>query len=285
MQTKSRVIKAGPKSTGVGPRVIAVTSGKGGVGKSNITVNLAMALSDLGQRVVIFDADLGLANIEVLLGLKPRYTLYDFLYNGKTITEIISPGPQNVSLISGGAGFMELANLDAESLQSLQDAMQVLESNVDIVLVDTGAGLNKNVLAFVAAAHELIVVVTPEPTSITDAYGLIKVVANYNVHQEINIIVNRVLNKQEADSTISKLQITATHFLPHITINPLGSVPDDKAVVQAVKEQTPFVLYSPHSKAAGAVKKMADRLMGVEKEGKGAGGLSKFFNRLTRLFG
>lgn len=285
MQIKSRVIKASPRSFTAGPRVMAVTSGKGGVGKSNITANLAMALATLGQRVVIFDADLGLANIEVLLGLKPRYTLHDFLYHGKTITEIITTGPQEVSLISGGAGFMELANLDAQSLQSLQGAIQVLENNMDIVLVDTGAGLNKNVLAFVAAAHELTVVVTPEPTSITDAYGLIKVVAHYNLHREVNIIVNRVANQQEADSTIGKLQLTASHFLPNISIKLLGSVPEDKAVVQAVKEQVPFVLSHPHCKAAEAVRKMAEQLVGVQDEDKGVGGLAKFFHRLTRLFG
>lgn len=128
-------------------------------------------------------------------------------------------------------------------------------------------------------------VVTPEPTSITDAYGLIKVIANYNVHPRVDIVINRVLNKQEADITIDKLKLTASHFLPHMVINPLGSVRDDKSVVQAVKAQVPFVLHNPAGKAAQAVTEMANQLLGVEEKGHKTGGFTKFLNRLTKIFG
>ncbi|MEG6617313.1 MinD/ParA family protein [Peptococcaceae bacterium 1198_IL3148] len=280
---KGTIIKAGTKRTPAkGPRVIAITSGKGGVGKSNVTLNLALALADRGQRVVVFDADLGLANVEVLLGKKPQYNLYDFLYHGKSIDDIVMVGPKGIRIISGGSGVMELANLSVEALKRLQGAMQVFDAGVDQVLVDTGAGLSKNTLAFLAAAHELVVVVTPEPTSITDAYGLIKVLSRYNVHQQVQIIVNKAVNNHEAQQTIQKLQLTAEHFLPNIRIEYLGNVAEDINVVQAVKEQKPFVLYNPNCSASRSIKKVANQLIGLEHQE--TGGLSGFFSRLSRLF-
>jgi flagellar biosynthesis protein FlhG len=284
MEIKGSIIKANKKDKVPvkGPRVIAVTSGKGGVGKSNITLNLALALADAGQRVVLFDADLGLANVEVLLGLKPKYTLYDFLYHDISLNDIIMTGPKDIHIISGGSGVMELANLNVNALKHLRDSMQAFDTSVDVVLVDTGAGLSKNVLAFVAAAQELMVVVTPEPTSITDAYGLIKVLSKYNIHKEVKVIVNKALNAQEAELTIQKIRVAAEHFLPNINIQYLGNIPEDANVVQAVKEQKPFVLYNPNSLASKSIKAVANQLIGLDHQA--TGGVSGFFNRLTRLF-
>lgn len=293
---KASIIKAENNIITAGPRVIAVTSGKGGVGKTNITVNLALALADLDQRVVIFDADLGLANAEVLLGLAPRYSIYDFLYNQKSLMDILTPGPNQVNLISGGSGLWELANLDIEVIDYLREAVHDFEIGTDWVLVDTGAGLNKNVLAFVAAASEVITVVTPEPTAIVDAYGIIKVLARYDVHDKINIIVNKVLNQQESDDTMRKLQVTAAHFLPNVKLNHLGTIPEDAKLVQAVKAQQPVVLFKPDSLASKAIKSIANRLTGVktlEQQRAVTGqsgsvdnqtGIAGFFSRLTKLF-
>ena len=285
---KGTIIKAGKKfsshqfSADKAPRVIALTSGKGGVGKTNVTVNLGIGLAKLGSRVILFDADLGLANVEVVLGLAPRYTLYDFLYRGKTLRDILLPGPNNIKIISGGSGLLELANLNNQDIIRLRDAVKEFQNDVDYVLVDTGAGLNKNVLAFVAAAQEVVVVVTPEPTSVTDAYGLIKVLAKFNTHSEVKIIINRVQKKQEAEETFRKLQVTAQHFLPNISIKRLGAIPEDAAVVKAVKKQQPFITLYPDSAAGAAVRESAAKLAGVSAD-KGTG-LLGFFSRLTRLF-
>ncbi len=285
---KGTIIKAGRKNShqqyksDKPPRVIALTSGKGGVGKTNVTVNLGIGLANLGSRVILFDADLGLANVEVVLGLAPRYTLYDFLYNGKTLRDILVPGPNNLKIISGGSGLLELANLNSQEIIRLRDAVKEFENDVDFVLVDTGAGLNKNVLAFVAAAQEVVVVVTPEPTSVTDAYGLIKVLAKFNTHSEVKIIINRVQKKQEAEETFRKLQVTAEHFLPNISIKRLGVIPEDAAVVKAVKKQRPFITFYPDSAAGAAVRESAAKLAGVSADN--GAGLLGFFSRLTRLF-
>ncbi|GAB6158010.1 MinD/ParA family protein [Desulfotomaculum varum] len=268
---------------GAGARVIAVTSGKGGVGKTNLTVNLAVELSRRGYRTAIFDADLGMANAEVLLGMSPRYTLYDYLYNGKSMAEIIAVCPAGVSVISGGSGFVELANLDYQARKRLGRGLQELDHCFDFVLVDTGAGISKTVLGFVAAAQEAVVVLTPEPTSLTDAYGLIKILAKYNVHDQIMVVVNRAGDEKEAWRTYQTLQTTTERFLQVRLIN-LGFLPEDKAVVQAVKQQQPFVKLAPAAPAAQHLVQVANRLL-AGRQADSPGGLQGFFGKLMRLFG
>lgn len=163
-------------------KVITVTSGKGGVGKSSISVNLAIQLSRMGKRVVIFDADFGLANIEIMLGLHPRYNLADMMYRGKTLNDIITYGPENVGFISGGSGIQELANLSREQIITLIQKLNELDEFADVVIVDTGAGISDTVLEFVAASEEVLLVATPEPTSITDAVCVIE-----NIKQKSNL--------------------------------------------------------------------------------------------------
>jgi len=261
--------------------VIAVASGKGGVGKTNLVVNLAVELKRRGYRVAVFDADLGMANAEVLLGLVPKYTLYDYLFYGRRIEEIITTSPQGVQVISGGSGFLELANLDPAARQKLGQGLQELDYKFDFVLVDTGAGISKNVLGFVAAAGEVIVVITPEPTSLTDAYGLIKVLAKYHVHDEIMVVVNRAADEREAEHTYQRLELTADRFLQVRLMN-LGSIPEDLSVVQAVKNQQPFTIMTPSAAASRSLDKIANRLVtGAEAEPAGWQG---FFGKLMRLF-
>ncbi|SHH11133.1 flagellar biosynthesis protein FlhG [Desulforamulus hydrothermalis Lam5 = DSM 18033] len=266
-----------------GARVIAVTSGKGGVGKTNLTVNLAVELNRRGYRTAIFDADLGMANAEVLLGISPRYTLYDYLYNGKSMIEIIAVAPAGVSVISGGSGFVELANLDYQARKRLGRGLQELDRCFDFVLVDTGAGISKTVLGFVAAAQEALVVLTPEPTSLTDAYGLIKILAKYNVHNQIMVVVNRAGDEKEAWRTYQTLQTTTERFLQVRLIN-LGFLPDDKTVVQAVKQQQPFIMQAPAAPAAQHLVQVANRLL-AGRQAESPGGLQSFFGKLMRLFG
>lgn len=265
-----------------GARVIAVTSGKGGVGKSNVVVNLAVELTRLGYRVAIFDADLGMANAEVLLGMVPTCTLYDFLFNGRTMEEIMTRSPQGIQVISGGSGFVELANLDPGSSKRLGQGLQQLDQQFDFILVDTGAGISKAVLGFVAAADEVIVVVTPEPTSMTDSYGLIKVLSKYKVHQDIKVVVNRATDVEEAQRTYEQLEYTCSRFLQVGLIN-LGYIPEDYHVVKAVKNQQPFTIMAPSATASQSLTRIASRLA-TGKEIKPTG-LQGFFGKLIRLFG
>lgn len=185
-------------------RVITVTSGKGGVGKTNITINLAIALSELGKRVIILDADFGLANIDVLFGIVPQFTLVDVINNKKNILEVLADGPKNIKFISGGSGVEELVKLEKAQLERFVENISLLDKLADIILIDTGAGLSENVMSFVMAADEVLLVTTPEPTSITDAYALIKMVSNRNREKVIKVIVNRAENVGEADDILNK---------------------------------------------------------------------------------
>ena len=265
-----------------GPRTITVTSGKGGVGKTNFVVNLGLSLANLKQRVVIFDADLGLSNVDILMGINPPGNLYELLYNNKNIEDIIGLGPKNLRFISGGSGFQELSNLDQKQRQNLIDSLIHFQNKTDFVLIDTGAGISKNVLGFVAAADEVIVIVTPEPTSLTDAYSLIKVMSKFDVQSEVNLIVNMAINKREAQQTADKIIMVANRFL-NIKVSHLGSICMDPIVSQAVKGQNPFVLSKPNSSAARSLANIAENLInGYQQPVKGIGG---FIGKLIRLFG
>ncbi|KJS15898.1 MAG: ATPase [Peptococcaceae bacterium BRH_c4b] len=289
---QSNIIKAGTLIPGQqtpasdsGARVIAVTSGKGGVGKTSLVVNLAISLAGMGKRVVIFDADLGLANVEVLMGISPPCTLFDFVYGKKSLEDIVVPGPGGIRLVSGGSGFLELANLDKKRRQKLIDSLDYFDREADFVLVDTGAGISKNVLGFVAAAGEVIVVVTPEPTSFTDAYSMIKVLSNYRVHNEVKLVVNQALDRGEAAATYNKMKMVVSQYLT-INLQNLGWVSKDSLVSQAVKEQKPLCMYFPRSTSARSITLLAQNLLvGGETPVKYYVGAGGFINRLMRLFG
>jgi flagellar biosynthesis protein FlhG len=263
-------------------RVITVTSGKGGVGKTNITINLAIALGEQGLRVVILDADFGLANIDVLFGIIPRYSLVDVIKNKKNILEILSDGPKNTKFISGGSGVEELVKLDKTQVLKFIDNIALLDRIADIILVDTGAGLSENVMSFVMAADEVLLVTTPEPTSITDAYALIKMVANRDREKKIKVIVNRAESTAEANDISNKLMLVADKFLG-IALEPLGYILSDDAVIKAVKLQQPFSLSFPKSAAARLVKELSNRLIesGNSVETSGNIGFRGFINRLV----
>ncbi|MFZ5640587.1 MAG: MinD/ParA family protein [Bacillota bacterium] len=272
-------IRGGPRRT----RIIAVTSGKGGVGKTNFTINFALALMSYGQKVMVLDADLGLANIDVVLGINPQFNLYHVLKGEKSIQEIITTGPQGLQVIAGGSGIQEMANLRKWQVEQFVNKLEELEGMADILIIDTSAGLTKNVMSFVLAADEVIVITTPEPTAITDAYGLVKAMAARRKHGVINLVVNRVEDAEEADITASKFSVVAEKFLK-LNIGHLGFILDDPLVTRAVKSQEPFYLKYPKSPAAHCIQKLAAQLMqqGAYPE---PGGIKGFFSRLAKMFG
>ena len=262
-----------------GPKAIAVASGKGGVGKTSIAVNLALCLAKMGNRVTVFDADLGLANAEVLLGIVPPYSLFEVLYGGMTLEEIAVQGPYGIRVISGGSGFLEMSNLDRSRRQQLLRMFNQFVNKDEIVLIDTGAGINKNVLGFVAAAEEVIIVITPEPTSLTDAYALIKILANFKLHSEVSIVVNRAVDRNEAMRTLGRISTATGRFLD-IKINFLGWIPDDKSVSRAVKNQQPYIITNPNAPASRSITGIAEALVGGNRLASNEG----FWNKLMGLF-
>ncbi|MBO5424768.1 MAG: MinD/ParA family protein [Lachnospiraceae bacterium] len=245
-------------------RVIAVTSGKGGVGKTSLSVNLAIEIAKMGKKVVIFDADFGLANVEVMLGIRPQYNLLDLIHNDKTIEEIITKGPNDIGFISGGSGVSELATLDKESIKVLVSELVKLDRLYDVVIIDTGAGITDSVMEFVMVSPEILLVVTPEPTSITDAYSLLKVLRRkekFNpLYKTINVVSNRVSSDAEGNDIYSKINTVSSKFL-NTKLQFLGNIPQDKNASMAIIEQKPVIMAYPTSPMAKGIQSMAAKLM------------------------
>jgi flagellar biosynthesis protein FlhG len=241
-------------------RIITVTSGKGGVGKSNIVVNLAILLQKLGKKVMIFDADIGMSNDDVLMGFLPKYNIFDIILNNKDIEEVMISGPYGVKLLPGGSGLSKMGDLAKEDIEKI--VMELGKVNdLDFIIMDTGAGINRSVLGFVASCEELIVVTTPEPTSLTDAYCLLKAVNHFDLQKEAKMIINRVNDEKEGDLTYNKFNKAVTSFLK-INLEYLGSVYEDKKLVQAVKTQQPFVIVYPNCEAAKGLENIANKIIG-----------------------
>ncbi|OWR27862.1 cobyrinic acid a,c-diamide synthase [Saccharibacillus sp. O23] len=238
--------------------VIAVTSGKGGVGKSNFTLNFALELQKLGKKVLVFDADIGMANIDVLMGVRSQYNLFHLLKREKSMSEIIQSGPNSLPYIAGGSGMTELFSLSEEDLLYFTRQIEDIAHDMDYILFDTGAGLSKETIRFITASDECIVVTTPEPTAITDAYALVKVVHDLEHAALFRLVVNRASDRREAQQTADKIRLVAEKFL-HLDIPILGHVSDDPHVSQAVKKQTPFSIRFPNSQASKDIQELALR--------------------------
>ena len=268
-------------------RVITVTSGKGGVGKTSVSVNLAIALSRLGKRVVILDADFGLANIEIMLGIRPAFNLADLMFKGKGMREIITYGPENIGFISGGSGINEMANLNKTQIVDLIQKLAELDQLADIIIVDTGAGIGNSVLEFVASSEEVLLVATPEPTSITDAYALLKSLnKNSSYHRAktvVNLIANQVRNSEDADELHEKLGIVVSKFL-NIDIEFLGAIPYDDNMSKAILRQEPVVLSAPSSSAARSILEIASKIGDVSLPAQDQGfGIMRLFSSVIRM--
>ena len=245
-------------------RVVAVTSGKGGVGKSNLSVNLAACLRKAGKRVIIFDADFGLANIEIMFGAMPKYNLSDVIYHGKSIQEIITQGPLEIGFISGGSGIVSLNGLQPEQIKYLVKSINELNNLADYIIIDTGAGISEQVLEFVVTSPEIILVTTPEPTSLTDSYSLLKTLfkkKEFNPNETvIHVVANKVHSTEDARAVYEKLNSVIAQFL-HGNLNYLGMIPQDLAVEHAVRQQKVVSISEPNSKAAKAFEILASNLL------------------------
>jgi len=262
-------------------RVVAVTSGKGGVGKTNVTANLAVALAHLGRRVMVLDADLGLGNLDVLLGLTPKFSLADVLSGQRRLREVLVPGPGGITVLPAGSGFQNLTALSDHQIRELQSEMDELQEETDILLIDTGAGIGRNVTSFATMAQDIIVVAAPEPTSLTDAYALMKVLSTQYGERRFRLLVSMTRSATDGQDVYRKLSLVAERFL-HISINFLGSIPFDPRLAEAVCQQRPLVELYPQSKAAQAFLGLAHDLAEWPLPESPKGGLQFFWQSLLR---
>lgn len=260
------------------PRIITISSGKGGVGKSNIAINLGIGFVDVGKRVVVMDADLGLANVNVILGIIPKYNLYHVIKKHKKIRDVIVDTQYGIQIIAGASGFAQLANLEETDRSSFVEELREL-SYADVIIIDTGAGVSPNVLSFLRAADDAIIVTTPEPTAITDAYGIIKSISSNVNGPGIKLVVNRVRSVGEGKRVAERVINIAGQFL-NIKVDNLGFMFEDNSVQKAVIKQDPFIKSAPNSKASQSVKHLVSRLSNIEYTP--TGGFSRF---LKSIFG
>lgn len=264
------------------PKIISVASGKGGVGKTNIAINLGIIFSKMGKRVLVLDGDLGLGNVNVVLGIIPKYNLYHVMKGGMSLRDVIVKSEEiGIDIVATGSGFTQLAELEEMERRKFIDELKTL-SDYDILIIDTAAGIGKNVISFVLASHEAIIVTTPEPTAITDAYGIIKAISaeSLKLSSNVKLVINRVKNPSEGIKIADRISTVAGQFLG-VKIESLGYIPEDPVVELAVRKQQPFVLSFPNSQATLHLKHVAQRLenMKVKDEDRG-------LNRLFRvLFG
>lgn len=265
-------------------RVIAVTSGKGGVGKTNFSVNLGMALIDFGYRVILMDGDLGLANVDIACGITPRYTLEHLLNGEKTLEEILVYGPKGIGVLPGGSGVQDLANIERDRLGDVLRNLGRLESLADIIIIDTGAGLGHTVLNFLKAADDIILITTPEPTALTDAYGLLKTLRTDDQAVFVNVVVNRVQREADARATFERLESAVRRFL-NGSLNLLGWVYEDPMVGKAVMKQEPLGISYPESAAYQCIQWIAGSVSGLYlRPPRQSGGIRGFISNLLRAF-
>ncbi|MBK0008248.1 MULTISPECIES: MinD/ParA family protein [Priestia] len=263
-------------------KTIAVLSGKGGVGKSNLSLNLSLALTKKKQRVLLFDMDIGMGNIDILIGQTASYTMVDLLEKKLSIQQIIKKGPQDLAYVAGGTGVSSVFEWSPSDLAHLIQELSSLTNQYDYMIFDVGAGMSESVLKFLKAVDEMIVVTTPEPTSITDAYAAIKLAASYSVSAPVRLIINKTLSDKEGNETYERFNRAVQQFL-NISISLLGIVPNDQAVQKAVNRQMPFLLQNPASKASISLIEMVNMLIPQDNRTT-AKTEGMFIRRLKRFF-
>ncbi len=263
-------------------QVIAVTSGKGGVGKTNVSVNLAVAMADQGRRVMLLDADLGLANVDVMLGLHPKFNLSHVMKGECSLDEIIVEGPQGIRIVPASSGIKDMAEMSPAEHAGLVRAFGEVGGNVDTLIVDTAAGISDSVVSFSRASQEIIVVVCDEPASITDAYALIKLMSREYGHHRFRVLANMTHSPSEGKELFNKITRVTDRFL-EVTLDYIGAVPHDTYVRKAVQRQRAVVEAYPASKAAQAFKNLAQVVDKWPRAKAADGRLQFFFERLLRV--
>jgi flagellar biosynthesis protein FlhG len=280
MMRQKKDIYERPSAGGEGKttRIITVTSGKGGVGKTNVSVNMALAYARIGKKVVVMDADLGLANVNVMLNMIPKFNLYHVIRKQKTMKEIMIDTEYGISIVAGASGFSKIANLNDGERQYFISELETL-STADIIIIDTSAGVSSNVLDFVAAANDAVIVTTPEPPAITDAYGIIKIIATEinSLNLGLKLVVNRVRNVAEAKKVADKMISITGQFL-NLKVEYLGFIYEDDSVPRSVLRQRPFMVVDPKCKASQCIQHIVGRMDKTEIQDNE--GFGKMFKRL-----
>ncbi|MBR4151914.1 MAG: MinD/ParA family protein [Selenomonadaceae bacterium] len=262
-------------------RVIAITSGKGGVGKTSLAVNLAVGFQMAGQKVMLIDADIGMANVNLLMGSVTNRSLIDLLNDEVELEDVVENGVMGVKYISGVAELEATLSLNRNEQKKLHKKLGRCSEMANIIIIDTGAGLNRNVIEFILAAEEVLLITTPEPTALADAYAVIKAYTTYTERRNIKLIINRVREEEECEDVAEKMNQTTKKFLG-VSVNCLGYIYDDKVVSEAVHRQEPFIIANPKSPAARCVSELVKILLSGGRMGSVSKGWRGF---LDRLFG
>ncbi len=264
--------------------VYSITSGKGGVGKTAVVANLAYMLASMGKKVLILDADLGLANIDVVFGISPLYNLNNFFSGEQELQQIMVDGPLGIKILPAGSGIQNFTNLDSRQKLRLLDGLDAIQNHFDFVLIDTEAGISENVTYFNTAAQEIVVITTPEPTAITDAYALMKLLSTQYHEKNFNLVVNQILNEDDALDVYRKLTMVANRYLD-ISIDYLGSIPDDRQMVESIRKQKVISELFPQSKITQAFRQLAGRICSEPTQAVPKGNLQFFWKKLLHMGG
>lgn len=263
-------------------KVVAVVSGKGGVGKSNFSLNFALELTKSGKKVLLFDLDIGMANVDILMGVSSKYTIVDMIERELSILDIIEEGPEGLSFIAGGSGLSSSFQLNPRKLSRFLQQIEQINGKYDYFIFDMGAGASKDSLHFILASHQIFVVTTPEPTSVTDAYAMIKYIQMKDQVIPISLVVNRAESELEGKKTFANLKLVTEQFLQK-EIGLLGIVPNDPLVLKAVKAQKPFVLMKPDSKPSKAIQEIVLQFTG-KKDNQSQASFGSFINKFKTFF-
>jgi len=267
------------------PFVVSITSGKGGVGKTNISTNLACLLGEKGYNTLLLDADLGLGNVDVLLGITPKFNVLHLLSNEISLDKVLFKTNYNFSILPAPSGVMDLVSLTPGQKLEFLDVLDPLDSKLDFFIVDTGAGISDNVLYFNIASQHRIVVLTPEPTSLTDGYALIKVLNQQHSVNDFFIIINMCVHEKQAKEVFKRLYLACDRFLKGVSLNFLGFIPKDNNVIESVKLQVPFCKKFPKTKASVALNNILNKLLILKNKKKQVDGNIKFFWKKLLLQG
>lgn len=275
------IIKAANIRTTENTKVFTITSGKGGVGKSNMAVNLAVQFRKMGKRVIILDADFGLANVEVMFGTMPAYNLSDLIFGSKSIRDVITRGPMDIGFISGGSGILSMNNLTKEQVNYLIRSLSLLNDMCDILIIDTGAGVSNSVMEFVMSSPEVILVTTPEPSSLTDSYSLMKTMYNNPAFVKggtnVHLVANKVNSVEEGNQVYTKMESVVKKFLDG-KLDFLGMIPSDAALEKAVRNQSVISIENPNAKSAKAFEEIAQKLVSKDTKTHFKWGITQLFS-------